>query len=893
MTHPWWWLERPVRQAFRWSAARVSDQRRDEIAQVAWLACVDAARRRGAAAFVRTTAAELADILSAPLKMRAGLGPSLTLIHHRSSFQGSPVTFLEDFRRAGRRLRSHPATLALSIGMLALAIGVTTTMFTVLDALVLHPVPFRDAGRLTGVVVAKENAFMNSAPAAALRAWQDSGVFAGVEAAIQSPVELEGGDGLVSKGGARVTPGLLELLGVRPVLGRTFAAGEGRDGTADRILLSEELWVALFNRDPGIVGRVVRVSGVPTEVVGVLPAAFRFPYSNSMVWRPIDFRAPPPSLAQRRPMVFARLKPGMPEADALRLADEAARGAGALQPGEHARFRPIAAGMLDPYSRRAVLALSIGVGLVFLVLCANAMNLMLTRFSARRREFGVCSALGASRGRLLREALAETALVGAAAAAGGLALAMGLVKVATGYLPAELLTRTLTPVEISGRAILATSLLAFVAAAIAGITPALMATRIGAADALRGTARGGTDERSHRRLTRGLLVAEVALAAALLAGAGQLVRTFVNLTRADRGLNAEGIVTGWVALPAFAFPDRAGRLAFAGALDDRLKQLPGVQQVSLSGGVPPGGGNLYFGAMRSDEASVPSGKALVHAYSVSGAFFDLFGIRLLAGRTFSAASSPDEIILGEQLAKRLFPSGAVVGRSFTLEGRQAPFQVVGVVREIRSPSLDPLLDEPEMYHPLFVEREGRVEASTFGTGNVFVALRCGASCPGADVIGRAIREVSAQAMIVRLGPMEEAYLKELARPRAAAALAAIFATVALLASAGGLFGVLSAAVARRRREFGIRVALGIAPDRLTRLVLADASRLAAIGVAAGVAGAWVLSRVMTSLTYGVSPADPITWAAVFGSVATAVLLAAWGPSRQAARVSPSELLRAE
>jgi putative ABC transport system permease protein len=893
MTRPWWWLERPVRQAFRWSAARVSDQRRDEIAQVAWLACVEAARRGGAAAFARTTVGELADLLSTPLRMRAGFGPSLSAVHHHPPFHGSPMTFFEDFRRAGRRLRSHPGTLALSIGMLALAIGVTTAMFTVLDALVLHPVPFRDAGRLTSVVVAKENAFMNTAPVATLRAWQESGVFDGVAGAIQSPVELEGGEGLVSKAGARVTPGLLELLGIRPVLGRTFAAGEGRDGTADRILLSEELWVALFNRDPGIVGRVVRVSGVPTEVVGVLPAAFRFPYSTTMVWRPIDFAAPPPLLARARPMVFARLKPGMPEADALRLADQAANAAGALQPGEHTRFRPIAAGMVDAYSKRAITALSIGVGLVFLVLCANAMNLMLTRFASRRREFGVCSALGASRARLLREALAETALVGAAAAAAGLGLAAGLVRAATSYLPDAFLTRTLTPVAISWRAIVATSLLALVAAAIAGLTPAWMATRIGAADALRGTARGGTDERSQRRLARGLLVAEVALAAALLAGAAQLVRTFVNLTRADRGLNAEGVITGWVALPAFAFPDRAGRLVFASALDDRLKQLPGVQQVSLSGGVPPGGGNLYFGAMRSDEAAVPSGKAHVQAYSVSGAFFDLFGIRVLAGRTFSAASSPDEIILGEQLAKRLFPSGSVIGRTFTLEGRKAPFQVVGVVREIRSPSLDPLLDEPEMYHPLFVERAGQVEASSFGSGNVFVALRCGASCPGLDVIGRAIREVSAQAMIVRMGPMEEAYLKDLARPRAAAALAAIFASVALLASAGGLFGVLSAAVARRRREFGIRVALGIAPDRLTRLVLADASRLAAIGLAAGVAGAWVLSRAMTSLTYGVSPADPITWAAVFGSVATAVLLAAWGPSRQAARVSPSELLRAE
>jgi putative ABC transport system permease protein len=893
MVTGWRRLERPVRRVLRWSAARVSDRRQDDIAHAAWLACVDAAERRGPAAFARTTLAEIADLLSLPIRMRAGFGPRVSPVRRVSLFQGSPMTFLEDFRRAARRLRSNRGTLVLAIGMLALAIGVTTAMFTVLDALMLHPVPFRDADRLTGVVVAKEGHFASLSPAAALRAWQESGVFAGVEGATQSPVQLEGGDGLVSEAGARVTPGLLDMLGVRPILGRTFVAGDGRGGAEHRILLSEELWTSLFNRDPGIVGRHVRVSGIPTEVVGVLPAAFRFPYSSTMAWRPIDFSAPPAGLERERPMVFARLKPGVPEADTLRLADEAARAAGALEAGEHTRLRPIAAGMVDPYSKRAITALSIGVSLVFLVLCANAMNLMLTRLSARRREFGVCAALGASRARLMREAVAETVLVGAAAAACGLALAVALVRLATGYLPAALLTRTLTPVAISWRAIVATSVLAALPAAIAGLAPAWMSTRVNAANALRGTARGGTDERSHRRLARGLLIAEVALAAALLAGAAQLVRTFVNLTRADRGLNAEGVITGWVALPEFAFADRASRLTFAAALEDRLKQMPGVQQLTLSGGVPPGGGSLYFGAMRSDEAGAAAVNAVVHAYRVTGPFFDLFGIPLLAGRTFAPASPPDDVILGEQLARRLFPGGGAVGRSFTLEGRAAPFRVVGVVREIRSPSLDPLLDEPEMYSPLFVERDGRVEAASFGSGQIFVALRCGGSCPGVDAIKRAIRELSAQAMVVRMGPMEAEYLKDLARPRAAAALAAIFAVVALLASAGGLFGVLNAAVARRRREFGIRVALGIEPARLTRLVLADAARLAALGLVFGVAGAWALGRALASLTYGVSPADPLTWIVVVGSLATAVVLAAWRPSRHAARVSPSELLRSE
>jgi putative ABC transport system permease protein len=804
------------------------------------------------------------------------------------------MRLMNDVSRASRRLRSAKGTLALAIAMLALAIGVTTAMFTVLDALMLHPVPFRHADRLTAVVLGKENMWMPTSPPAALAAWRESGAFEAVEAAAQSPVVLEGGAGLVSQAGARITPGLFDLLGVRPILGRGFTMGDGRAGTENLIVISEGLWTSIFNRDPAIIGRQVRISGVPHDVVvGVMPAAFRFPYSTTMAWRPMDVMAPPKTRERARPMVYARHKRAMPEAEALRIADAALHTLPGVAADEHAMFRPIAAGMMDPYSRRAVTALSIGVALVFLVLCANAMNLMLTRFSSRQREFGVCSALGASRGRLLREALAETVLIGLAGAAAGLVLAAALVRLAVLYLPAALLTRTLTPVSLSTRAMVATTIFAAIAAAIAGILPAWMATRIDAADALRGTSRGGTEGRPHRRLARGLLVAEVALAAALLAGAAQLVRTFVNLTRADRGLNAEGVITGWIALPEFAFADRASRIAFAGPLEERLKHLPGIEQVSLSGGIPPAGGALYFSPLRSDLPDAPEIRAVIQAYNVSPQFFDLFGIRLLAGRTFASPAARDDVIVGEQLARRLWPDGAAVGRTFTMSGHPTPYTVVGVAREIRSPSLNPLEDEPEMYHPLVVQSEGRAEASAFGSGQIFVALKCGAGCPGIEAIGRSIRELNAQALIVRLGPMDEEYLKELARPRAAAVLAAIFASVALLASAGGLFGVLNAAVMRRRREFGIRVALGIEPRRLTRLVLRDAFTLACAGLLVGVLGAWALSRAVASLTYGVTPSDPLTWTAVFGSLAAAVLLAAWRPSVHAARVSPSELLRAE
>ena len=887
------WIEIPVRAVLRRSTVFFPEQERDEVARTAWQTCAAASAQGGFPAFARVTLGELADLLSIRLRQRAGLGPRVTAPGPRPPlWRGTTMALMADFRRAARRLRSNPSALALSVGMLALAIGVSSAMFTVLDALVLHPIPFHDARRLTSVVLATETRYRTASPVAALRAWRDSGAFAGVEGAMQSPVTLEGPEGVFTEGAGRITPGLLAMLGVQPILGRGFVDGEGRGGTSDRMLIAEELWTTHFNRDPSIVGRTVRVSGVPTEIVGVMPAGFRFPYSNTLAWRPIDFSAPPPGLEKATPMVFARLRTDVPAADALRHADEAVRAAMPLPPDQHARFREIATGMVDAYSKRAVMALSAGVALVFLVLCANAMNLMLTRFSVREREFGVCSALGASRARLLREALAETVLVGTVAAGLGLALAVWLVKLATAYLPDALLTRTLTPVAISWRAVVATSILGLLAAAIAGLAPALLATRIDSAEALRST-RTGTDRRAHRRLAGGLLVAEIALAAALLAGAAQLARTFVNLVNADRGLETEGIITGWVSLPRFAFTDRAGRLSFAASLEERLTRMPGVGQVTLSAGIPPQGGSIYLGGLRSDEPGAPEVNIDVNAYDVTPEFFELFGIRLLKGRTFESPSAADEAIVGEQLATILFPNGDAVGRSFVIDGHPAPYRVVGVAREIRSPSFDPRSDAPEMYHPLVVRKDGRSEPSALASGQINVALRCGASCPGIDAITHAIREVSALAEIVNMRPMEEAYMKDLARPRAAAALGGIFATVALLASAGGLFSVLTAAVSRRRREFGIRVALGIAPGRLTALVVRQAFGLAAVGLAFGVFGAWMLSRGLESLTYGVSPADPVTWAAVFGSLALTTILAAWRPGAQAARVDPAELLRAE
>ena len=876
-------VESSARGILTVSGRSISRSGHDEILASIRAACADHAARRGLVGLVITAVAELFDLLMLPLRNR----PATPVRSHRG-----PLMLIDDLRRATRRLRSNVGTIALTAGMLAVAIGVTAAMFTVLDALVLHPVPFHDAANLTTVVVTKGESYLQGVPRPLFRALRTSGAFAAVEGAIQSPVILDNGQELVSHGGARITPGMLTMLGVKPVLGRGFVEGEGRAGTDDRIILSETLWHKMFNRDPAVIGKRIRVSGVSTEIVGVLPADFRFPYARVVAWRPIDFDASAPESERAQPMTYGRIAPGLPRADAERTATAAGRATGVMPDESRFMFRPIAAGMVDNYSRRSITVLAAAVILVFLVLCANAMNLMLTRFSERQREFGMCSALGASRGRLLREALFETLLLGLVAAVIGLLLANTLIQLVTHYLPDAFLSRTLTPVALSWRAVLVTSSLSFIAAAIAGVVPAWMATKVDALESLRLAGRAGTEVPARRRLAQGLLIAEVALATTLLGGAGLLVRTFVNLAKADRGLNSEGVITGWISLPSFSFKDRASRLTFAGELEGRLRALPGVQSASLSGGIPPTHGNIYFGAVQSDAPGArPIDAGEIMAYSVSSQFFELFDIRLLAGRTFSQVSSPDDLILGERLARMLWPDGDAVGRSFQIEGRKTWYRVIGVAREIRNPLLDPRQDSVEIYHPLVVDRNGSAEASAFASGNVFLALRCGDACPGIPLIAQAIRSVSPEVEIATLGPMDEEYREALARPRAAAALGLVFGVVALLAAAGGLFGVLSAAVARRQREFGIRVALGLPPVLLARLVVVDALKLAVAGVGAGLFGAWMLGRGLAALTYEVSAADPQSLAGVCAALTLSIVVASWRPALRAARVDPVSLLR--
>jgi predicted permease len=549
------------------------------------------------------------------------------------------------------------------------------------------------------------------------------------------------------------------------------------------------------------------------------------------------------------------------------------------------------AGMIDTYSRDSIKALGVGVGLVFLLLCANVTNLIMARTTARRQEFGVCSALGASRARLLRQVFLENVAIGVCATILGLGLAYALVTLAQRTLPEDLLWRTLNPLDVDLRTVAATSAVGMLAVLLAGLPSAWFGTRADANETLQQSSRGGTDTPTSRRLSRALLVVEVAMAVALLASAGLQVRSFVNLVTADRGLDSSRVLIAKFSLPATPTPDPASQAVMASLIEDRLRALPGVEGLTRASNIPPDTGAIHFAfdVQTTAPGAAPIRVDLMRSYYVAPKFFEIFGIALLQGRGFEPGDDVGAAVLSETLARKLFGDGSALGQSFSF-GKQA-YHVVGVAREIRNSLTDPRQDAPEFYSPWYRVRTPGTAPSAPLSNNLTFGIRCAVPCASQESIRAAVEQASAAIKTTSIYPLSRDFMEQLSRPRVAAVIATLFASLALFATAAGLYGVLAYVVSRRRREFGIRAALGAEPSALRLAVIADGLRVTTVGVLVGVAAGWTLSRWLASVQFGVTFFDPATWLVVIATVGVIALIAAWRPATSAMRVDPSEMLR--
>jgi predicted permease len=431
----------------------------------------------------------------------------------------------------------------------------------------------------------------------------------------------------------------------------------------------------------------------------------------------------------------------------------------------------------------------------------------------------------------------------------------------------------LNPINVDARALAIAASLGLIAVLVGGLLPAWIGTRVDPALSIKPSERTHTESRSARAMTRTLVVAQIAFGAMLLVGAALLARSFERMATADRGMDARGVYTMNAFMSSVA-------TAVLDDLDARVAAIPGVEDVAVAGAAPPEANATASARWRTE--AIDGLEVPMRLYEVRPDFFDFYGIRLLKGRLFDAGDAANVAIVGERVAALLWPSRDPLGKTMSTEDGSLHFQVVGVAREITLPSLSDHVELPEMYIPF----SGRRSVATVG-------WRCFADCPTRDRVVAALLDADPGAEPLHMNSTEQRYARELVRPRAAARLGATFAGIGFATSGAGLFALLSHAVGRRRREFGIRTALGATPAVLRRTVSREALSIAAVGIAIGGLGAWALGRALASVMYGVSARDPIAWAAMIAIVMLTTLVASWRPSRQAARVDPVQLLREE
>uniref|UniRef100_Q01SG7 ABC transporter permease n=1 Tax=Solibacter usitatus (strain Ellin6076) TaxID=234267 RepID=Q01SG7_SOLUE len=804
--------------------------------------------------------------------------------------------FSGDLRHGARLLGKAPEFTAAALLALALGMGATTAIFSVVDTVLLKPLPFRDPGRL--LVVWEKNPSQNRfklfvAPANFL-AWRKESRSVDQMAAIQENVRINltaGPNGYIDPEelkAERVSGNLFETLGVRALLGRTFLNEEDQPGRANFVLLSQSLWQRRFGGDPAIAGKSIRLRDQPYTVVGVLPAGFAVLEPGVDVFVPLALNPNDPRSANARFVtVIARGKAGIDQVRA-ELEGVGARMELAL-PALNKGWRPSVFVLEDELVggvRHSLWVMMGAVGFLLLMACVNVANLLLARGASRRREFALRAALGAGRGRIVSQLLSESLLLSLAGGLLGLLLALGAVSV--------LAHTTASGVPRLAEAHLDFRLFAFALAVsiltgvLFGIVPALRDSGANIKSVLSEGGRGGTAGRSGRVIRNTLVAAEIALAVVVLIGAGLLVRSFVQLRSVNPGFQPAGILTARVPLSGGRNSALERRISFFQQLTARLAAVPGVRSVGAVNGVPLSG--LGAGSPFAVEGRpAPSAEHRPTAIwrSVTPAYFQTMAIPLIAGRTFTGADNQQAtpvILVNQTLARRFWPGTSALGGRIAIDqngGRVA--EIVGVVGDVKPVRID---DEewPTIYSPY---AQAPVAAMTL------TVRTTGAPMTLASAVLREIHQLDPDQPVAEVRPMEEVVDHAVAGARFNTLVLGIFACVAFLLAAVGIYGVISYDVTERTNEIGIRMALGAQPGDVLKLVMGQGARLAVYGIAAGLLGAAALTRLMGAMLFGVTPTDARTFALISILLAIVALGASYLPSRRAMALDPVTALRHE
>ncbi len=802
-------------------------------------------------------------------------------------------TLAQDVRLALRGFRRTPAMAAVAIACMALGIGASTAMFSVVEAVLLRPLPFADPDRI--VVLHRSRA---ARPAYEDFAWPDfydlahQGLSnASVAAATGQSLVLNGVDQPQRLDAQAVSAGLFSLLGVPPALGRDFSPEDDRPGAAPTILLSDGVWHRAFRGDRGIVGHSILVDGTPHTVVGVMPPEFAFP-ARSMAWVPLAPRYHASLRTDRRLMVLARLRPGTSAAALNAELAAFARRQAAAHPAAHAgwkvRQRPLRDDLLFEGTQLFLNSLLGAVLFVLLIACANVANLQLSRATSRQREMAVRFAFGAGSGRILRQLLTESLLLALAGGVLGVAVAEAGMRLIVAAIPRQHLAYWLH-FTLDGPVLLFTLSAAVATGVLFGLAPAAGALRRDVNALLKDGSRNASAGRESHRLRSVLVVVEIALALVLLVGTSLAARNFLQLRQADIGFDPARILTARVFLAGPAYDSDTAK---ARRIDDvlrRIAALPGVERAAAANLVPLGDGGHDVDVAIDGQPAPPGPAPTAYYTGITAQYFAALGAPMVAGRALSegevAAGLPVAVV-NDTFARSFWPNGAALGHRFKLAqtGHGEWITVVGVVGDFRGDEqlVAPMRPSAYLPYPYQAERSnGLIVRSRVAPATLTALIR------------RQVHAADPGLALYRPVTMENLRLDGAWTQRLFSGVFAGAGALALLLAAIGIYGVLSYAVSQRQREIGVRIALGAQDRDVMRLVLGQALRLTAIGLACGIVVARALAPILGELLYQVSPTDPANFGLISLFLGSVALLASLLPARRALRADPLDTLRQE
>jgi len=811
---------------------------------------------------------------------------------------------IQDFQYAVRQVRKSPGFAAIAVIMLALGIGANTSIFSVVNAVLLRSLPFSDAGRLVRVWhTPPQSSFprisvFSISPANFLDWQSQNHVFSSMAIYGFGGFTLTGGDKAEQVTASRVSAAFFSTLGARPMLGRVFSAQEDEPGHSNVVILSHRFWQDHFGSNRDIVGRDITLDGTKYLVAGVMPPSFRFP-DFAQVWTPMAWTDQEKTVrGNHNYLAVARLKPGVDlkqaQAEMNTISSRLEQQYPADDKGWGALLRPLQADLVSDV-RPALLVLLGAVGFILLIACVNVTNLSLARIFSRHKEIAIRTAMGASSARIIRQIVVESVLLALAGGALGLAYAHFGVRLIMAFLADKL--------SASMEANLDLKVLAFTAAVsvltgvVAGILPALHLSRANVNQALKqGLGRTGSDSGGNR--TRSVLVVvEVALSLVLLIGAGLMIRSFQTLRTVNPGFDARGVLTMTAGISRGKFSTANEQISFFERTLERIRALPSVTAAGVIDDVPLGGGGSHQPIAVEGRAIVPMAEQPeVDVRRISAGYLSALQIPVLRGRDFDSsdvAGRPSTILISASLAKQFWPKEDPIGKHITLTFFPGVVrEIVGVVGDVKGDGLDQTRAPATLYMPL--DQLAPPQGEQWRSSSMTLLVRSSSS-PEAMVsaVTNAIREIDSTIPVTNVQTMEDLVTTSLSSERFSLLLLGAFALLALILAAIGIYSVLSYSVRRRVQEIGIRLALGASLSDVLRMVIFEGLRPTLLGVLIGIAGAFTLARVMSNLIYGVKPTDPLTFVSVAFLLGVVALGASIIPAYRAAKVDPLVALRYE